>query len=288
MSNQLGAFAATGVRRGCGSRKKGGVYAESALVPGGAPLEFFVVDAPRPYDKARAVGVDLVEIDGVVHIVDRVGSAYYPEPSDIIEEGRAFGFSRRLSSRLEFDRLSPLSRLLLVHERGLVANPTAFRQGVRDGDEAPLRLRCALYERTSHLARTSSHPASEADTSHFQYSDVGGLEECNRDWYSAAAPTLAVVTDGNIRREFAPEDVENLDLSDQASILYVRQATPETRYRVFPRLDESPDPEFVEAVVASLPITGISVIASDDGAHVERYETIREKSNAIPVRVSAP
>jgi hypothetical protein len=283
----LGTKAATGVRRGCGSRKKGGVYAESALVPGGSPLDFFIVDAPQPYGKAKAVGVDLVEIDGVVHILDRVGSRYYPEPSDIIEEGRAFGFSRRIPHNLEVDRLSPKSRILLVHERGLVANPAEFRQGVREEDDDPLRVRCALYVRTSYLARMSTHPESEADLSHFAYSDVGGLEECNRDWYSVAAPTAAIVTDGNVRREVDPDDLSDLDASDGASVLYVRQATPENSYRVFPRLEDSPDPEFREAIVASLPITNISVIASDDGVHVERFEAIKSKTS-LPVHVSAP
>jgi len=114
------------VVRGCGTRQKGGIYVECPLSPYGKPLEEFLVDPPIPVDvKALGitqVGVKLVERGGVWHIMDWVGSGHYENVADFVEEVRRFGLSRRLSKSLDFKKLSPQSRIILLHSRAFIEN----------------------------------------------------------------------------------------------------------------------------------------------------------------------
>lgn len=120
---------AISVERGCGSRVVGGVYAECGMGPGGHPLEDFIIDPPAILDSdgfaALGVsprGVTLLEINGVYHILDWVGSENYPNVADFLEEVRRFGLSRRLPRNLDFAKLTAQSRLLLLHARAYIHN----------------------------------------------------------------------------------------------------------------------------------------------------------------------
>lgn len=113
------------VERGCGSRVAGGVYIETAHGPGGQPVEFFLLDPPLPIPKGMnlsAIGVHLVEVNGVYHILDVIGREHYPNVADYIEEVRHFGLSRRLPSNLDYSKLTPSSRIICAHERAIVTN----------------------------------------------------------------------------------------------------------------------------------------------------------------------
>lgn len=130
--------------RGCGTRQKGGIYAECPLSPDGRPIEDFLVDPPRAIDPAALgvtpVGVKLVEVDGVTHVVDWVGSGFYENAADYVEEARRFGASRRLPRTLDFSRLTTRSRLLLIHARAHIPDHEAFYMATgwacpRDRDE---------------------------------------------------------------------------------------------------------------------------------------------------------
>ena len=118
--------------RACGRRIEGAVYAETRLGEGGSPVEFFIVDPPRPIDFSAlgltSVGVKLVEINGVWHVFDVVGQEYYPYPADYVEETRQKGASRRLPANLDFAKLGPESRLLLVHWKAIIANYDQYPQ----------------------------------------------------------------------------------------------------------------------------------------------------------------
>lgn len=118
------------VERGCGEREQGGVYAEFGVAPDGAGLEDFLIDAPLCIDLAalgvRPIGVSLVCRQGVWHVIDWVGLEHYPNVADFVEEVRRFGVSRRLPRSLDFSRLTPASRLLLVHARAHVDNFHAY------------------------------------------------------------------------------------------------------------------------------------------------------------------
>ncbi len=75
-------------RRGCGVRQRGGVYFECGQSPGGRSVEDFLFDPPI-----------------VV---------------------RRYGLSQRLPSNIDFSKLTPASRILLVHDRAWVDNCADF------------------------------------------------------------------------------------------------------------------------------------------------------------------
>ena len=114
------------VVRGCGSRVKGGIYLECGLGPGGSPLEDFLICPPLLLDvKALGitpVGTKLIKRGSAWHVVDWVGEEYYPNVCDFTEEIRKFGLSRRLAKNTDFSKLTPESRILLLHSRAYVAN----------------------------------------------------------------------------------------------------------------------------------------------------------------------
>ncbi|NPV86302.1 MAG: hypothetical protein HPY45_09880 [Anaerolineae bacterium] len=119
-------------KRACGSRKAGGVYAETKLSPRGQPIEFFIVDPPKPVDMdalgLTSVGIKLVEIDDTWHVFDVVGQEYYKYPADYIEETRRMGASRRLPSNLDFSKIQPGSKLVLVHAKACIENFLEYPQ----------------------------------------------------------------------------------------------------------------------------------------------------------------
>lgn len=112
--------------RGCGTRVKGGIYAEVPLSPFGMPLEDFLLDPPVAVD-AQQLGLSPIGVtpgvrDGVCHVFDWVGSQHYPNVADFVEETRRMGISRRLPKTFDFTSLSPESRLILLHSRALIEN----------------------------------------------------------------------------------------------------------------------------------------------------------------------
>jgi len=116
--------------RGCGSsRTRGAVYWECGLDPAGQPLTAFLIDCPPPIPPGLGLtprGVTLLDSGGVTHVVDWVGSAHYPGVLDFVMEVAALGVSRRLPQTLDFTRLTPASRLLLVQARARVENAHTY------------------------------------------------------------------------------------------------------------------------------------------------------------------
>ena len=104
--------------RGCGKRKKGGIYAETGLSPDGKPIEHFLIDPPNVFNKAELgvadVGTAMVKarircpfrcdsgcgycnFEGtklVWHLFNIVGQSHYPNVADWIEEVRNLGMSQ--------------------------------------------------------------------------------------------------------------------------------------------------------------------------------------------------
>lgn len=115
-----------GLVRSCGTREAGGVYSEIPTGEDGKPIEYFLIDPPIPIDiealGITPLGVQLVEVDGVYHIYDWVGENHYPYVADFAEEARHYGISRRLSKQLDFSKLTPESRHILIHAKALVEN----------------------------------------------------------------------------------------------------------------------------------------------------------------------
>ncbi len=246
----MGAAAVQGVPRGCGTRQEGGVYLECGTHPGwGRPLEFFLADPPVPMTCATKVGVELVERTGVVHVLDWAGEQHYPTVTDFLEEGRALGFSRRISNTLDLSRLTAESRILIVHARGLVVNHEALRPfmpkryNVAHDDQG--RRKPAHKHHCGHLERTASFEHYQPDPH---------KHGCTRDLWAVLSATR---------------------VEDGAPPRYLREFAS-ISYEVLPLAPDAPAPDFVSALVASLPITNVSVIKARNGSHQGTLEKVKE------------
>ena len=245
----MGSAAVPGAVRGCGTRQQGAVYLEVGLGYGGKPLEFFLSDPPIPMTCDTKVGVELIERAGVVHVLDWIGEQHYPFAADALEEGRRYGFSRRVPRTLDLSRLTAGSRILLVHARGLVTNHQALRPHMPDSYNEPYgpdgRRKSAYKHHCSHLEKTAV-PGHHLPDPH--------KHACTRDLW--AVPPATQVEDGTPPR-------------------YIRGFASIT-YEVFPLSPDAPAPEYTSALVASLPITNVSVIKAGDGSHKGTLEKVRE------------
>jgi hypothetical protein len=130
------------VERGCGRRQAGGIYLEVGLAPGGQPTEHFLCDPPVPLDAAQIglapQGVILFDTHKGTHVLDWVGSVFYPNVADFVEEVRRFGLSRRAQRNIDFSRLAPGASILLAHSRAVIADPLPYyRQWSADHGLAP-------------------------------------------------------------------------------------------------------------------------------------------------------
>jgi hypothetical protein len=253
---------ATQVVRGCGVRQQGGAYAETGLSDRGLPLEAFYCDPPIRVDAEEiglaAIGVKLLErADGSgVDVWDVIGSQHYPNVADFLEEVKRFGMSRRLPSTLDFSRLGPSSRHVVLHARGVVANWRDLVEHRREGcprvaGNHSLVLRGATPETADRYCpipptHDLAFPEHQTMCCGLWWDDVAG-----------GVPTL----------------------SGQAGI-DVERTMPAFRYRarrVAPDLAR----DYRLAIVATLPITRIAVIRADDGRH-ERVVVAAEQSS-LPV-----
>ena len=125
----------SGGERGCGTRQKGAAYLAIPLVPGGAPVEEFLIDPPVLVDPDElgisAIGVSLLAHpagDGgeITHVYDIVGREHYPTVAGFIDEARRMGISRRVAANTDFAKITPESRLLLLHAHADIANAAEF------------------------------------------------------------------------------------------------------------------------------------------------------------------
>ena len=84
-----------------------------------------MIDDPARLGLA-SVGVTLIERDGVTHVIDIVGREHYPTVASFIDEARRLGISRRAPRTIDFDQITPASRLLLAHAHADIANAPEF------------------------------------------------------------------------------------------------------------------------------------------------------------------
>lgn len=115
-----------GITRMCGQRVCGAAYLVCHLSDHGMPVEYFLVDPPLVVDREdlgiSPVGVKLVEKNGVWHVLDWVGSSFYPNVADFVEELKQFGLSRRVPKTISFSKLTKDSKIILLHERASIRN----------------------------------------------------------------------------------------------------------------------------------------------------------------------
>lgn len=238
--------ARAGIARGCGvARTQGAVYLECGVGSTGVPLEHYLVDPPQPYDTDQKIGVSIVpDGKGTYHVIDWVGAEHYPMPNDFLEEGRLHGFSRKISRTTEFDKLTKDSRLIFVHPKAIVANAAEIAPFLPDHK---LKSRCA------HFAKTG-------EDDHFQTPNAS----CTRLWYALAEANSTRITSDDM-------------------LLPERKVSADTSYVVEPLPYGAPEPVYRPGIIAKVPITNLSVIATKDGGHKATLSRVAQAVQGIPV-----
>ena len=118
------------VKRECGLRVPGGVYLEVKTGSNGKPIESFLIDPPMiPEVEVPHQGIAVLgERDGILYLIDHVGSNNYPDVATFIEETRHQGLSRRIPSSFPFEVLDKPVILLLAHDRAWVTGYAQYTQ----------------------------------------------------------------------------------------------------------------------------------------------------------------
>jgi hypothetical protein len=243
--------------RGCGaSRVAGGIYAECPLSPYGKPLEDFLCDPPVVVDVQALgitpIGVKLMERNGVWHILDWVGSTHYPNVGDFVEEVRRLGMSRRLSTTLDFQKLTAESRILLLHARAHIENYEEYQKKEPDLEEL-----FSLVPYPTCPKGLSEHERPNMDTM------------CARLWYQDVIQGEAV------------EKQEGE--TSKARLRAVTRKMPAFEYHAL-TAPEGIEPEYKVAIFASFPVTNLAVVKDNDGGSHNRSMMLAENAR-IPVNL---
>jgi hypothetical protein len=243
----------SGVTRGCGNRVKGGIYAEVSQSPFGAPIEEFLLDPPVIVNPDE-IGISNIGVKQIGNVIwDIVGAKHYPNVADVIEEGRRFGFSRRIPKTMDFSMLTEKSRLLLLHSRAWIENHIEYNLQ-RCIDKCPKK-------------QQSHHPGWDGTTSIM----------CAGLWWEdiEGGQPASVTTDG---------DVEALALMpDPDHPRLIKRNMPSFSYFGHSR-PAGVTPQYVLAAFIKLPISRIVVINDDQGGtHKPSIE--RAQKAHLPVEV---
>jgi len=218
------------VERGCGEREQGGVYAECGLSPYGTPLEYFLIDPPRPLPE----GLDIVNkpqvwadpATEITHLLIWIGGEHYEWCPDYIEETRRYGASRRINPNLELSRLTRESRMILAHPRAI---NTSWQE---------------------------QNPPQECQK-HLAWHDMASLAELAADPSQKAGPCLFKLWD------LVPQEAasEVLELEGESPICLRKVGSTVYQYRPTGESAAGLQP----GLFAALPITGFALIQYDDG-----------------------
>jgi hypothetical protein len=235
-------------KRCCGdSRTAGDAYLEIATSPNGREVEEFIWCPPAPVDMASLgaspVGVHLLpprNIGGreVFYVIDWVGASHYPNVSDFIEEGKALGFSRKISGNFDYSKLSAESWIMFAHPRAIVQNATEY-WAQEPADKKLL----------SCLPRTHQ-PQEECPM-------------CSRVWrQDLSLPGISA----EALAEFAGAG-RRVERSLPCGWSYSGYLPP-----------EGVTPEYVPGIFASFPLGKIAVVKSQDNSHQEKLARARKAS----------
>lgn len=234
-------------KRGCGKRVQGGVYSSCGTSPFGKPVEAFLKCPPVLVD-AKAVGIAPVGvkvIDG--NVWDWVGSKYYPNVTDFIEEVRRFGMSRRLPKTMDFSSLHEGSMQILLHSSAWISDPSPhFSQRIGGevmGYDWPLCPIGKLHEDPKEM--------------------------CAGLWWEDIEKKQIE----NKTKRIGPQYYDRIGTRVMPSFEYTAAETPENNFS-----------DYRLAIFASFPIKNIDVISAEDGSHNDTVERIA-KSTSIHVEV---
>jgi len=188
------------MNRGCGKRKPGGVYICTKLSTHGAPLEEFIIDPPRPYEGEKFRAPVIFEKDGLQHLLFWVGKAFYPFPSDFIEEVRRFGASKRVPVDFPIEKLIKGSLMFFVHPRAIIRNHNLL----------PPPPRCPK--------NIAEHLSNETYCLGHSYQVAPANDEGRRKIGDTVYPVTTVTTEAPL--EFSPGIFLRLPITDIDHVLY--------------------------------------------------------------------
>lgn len=247
-----------GIVRGCGVRIQGAIYSTCGMSENGQPVEAFLIDPPRPVPAEMGLtprGVLLKERAGIWHIFDWVGEVHYPNVSDFVEEARRFGLSRRLPDNLDFSKITPESRHILVHPRAWVGNVADY-----------LRWNCPKRLET-HTPEFMNSPAFD----HGPYYCCAGVwwrdaqggepfdKTCDEAFLRAEERRMARYASEHELGRFVPVEFET---PDGFHPLLVRRHMPSFDYFAHAQPDDV-QPQYAPAFFMSFPIARIEVIKGE-------------------------
>lgn len=233
------------IKRGCGTRAEGGVYAEVGFAaPGevGAPIEAFLLDPAVMIPEGLEVptqGALQFEREGVSHLICHVGSSGYPNLADWIEEARRYGISWRLPKNLDYASLSRKSLLFLTHARAFIQNQQDY------GD-----WECRFGK--------GHQPTVD------QY--------CSGVWWTDVEAQGEADTMLDIRDE--PCDWDSLPMMEAAA---VTRKMPSFTYAALTRR-KGVIPKYQERIFGVFPIGRLVVVKAEDGSHSVTLDKVRRSS----------
>jgi hypothetical protein len=258
------------IERGCGTRKKGGLYACVSVSDGGdTPIEQFIVDPVLPWTHGPFQG-GIVSFNASLDVYDLVmwvGAEYYPYVPDFIEEGRVHGFSKRVPTTMDgLNQLNERSRLILVHPKAGFDH----RIHLRHQDPTPWAGVCPNIQRPDPSASGECNHPIESDhtTTNCTFSlwDLSGHIKCNTKGHTVS--TLN-------RHHLSIPDGRERDTVLHNPVNIGRVKTPSVIYEVLNITDnyhpgdgDNVDIGWYPAIFCVLPLTHFEYVTSDHGGSV--------------------
>lgn len=231
--------------RGCGgSRVVGSLYLVTKLVKGGTPLYKFIIDPPIPVPHGldipfRGVAIrERPDSNGIYDVYDHVGSEHYPNVLDFVAEVAKLGLSRRVSSKIDFEKITPESRIILVHERAVLVNHAAL-------------YRELAKERTAYAGYFEKVAGNFSCLTHRE-DHVEFAMACDEAAPCCAGVWRQLITGG--------DDVYDPSVPPRT----VKRSVGSTAYRAL-KAPEKFTPEYQRGFFMSLPLTGVELVKSRDG-----------------------
>jgi hypothetical protein len=260
--------------RGCGVRAPAGVYLEVPLSRHGRPLRDFLIDpvirVPDDLDLVPR-GVTLMERvtndgpTGVYDVWDHVGERHYPNVADFVEEVSKMGLSRRVQGNLDFSKLSPASRIILMHPYAHVENAVELYRSI-DAEDRDYNPKAALNDWN---CKWWNCPCCDRNPAHQKY--PRDARECLDAMPTCIGSAWQLVTGG--------EMVVNPNVSPR----WVTRRIGSTTYRA----NKKPSgfkPQYARGIFMILPATKLVVINDPDGGY-HRKAMERATRAAIPVEI---
>tara|TARA_Y100001963_G_scaffold97469_1_gene134116 strand:+ start:351 stop:1241 length:891 start_codon:yes stop_codon:yes gene_type:complete len=201
------------ITRGCGTRKKGGLYACVSSGGGNTPIEHFIVDPVIPWTHGPFQGgiVSWQPQTGAYDLIMWVGAEYYPYVPDFIEEGRVHGFSKRIPTTLEgLELLDDQSRLVLVHPRAGFRHTHHLKHvchTIAQGEAAP-----HIFRPDPHASGDCNHPIdSDGETTNCTFSlwDLSGHKKASTHNHTVWEVQFAIMGELNRVPVAYQDDPEN-------------------------------------------------------------------------------